>query len=470
VSLGQHEDEHSLRLHQIRFFAPVHDGKRDRLKVVMNHAVTLFGVKAVNKIILQSTFALTACALCTTAVANGLAVNEQSASGAGTAYAGRASTALDASTVYGNPAGLSKLKRTEVSGGFAVISAKVNISDAQSSASGSNKGDSVPLVTVPFGYFSTPINQDFTFGMGIYVPQGLVNDYERNFQGRYHGSYSKVQVITLQPTLAYRINERITIGGGPTINRIEGDLQSELATGALNAGTDTQIKIKGDDTALGYNVGLMVDLSDATTWGITYHSKVDYHLTGHTEVSDSPSAFGLNGKYKTSMDATLPESVNTSFTHRFNERWTGYLGTTWTRWSRLPKLEAKNKGVPALGQQLGFNTIGEELNWHDTFSVAVGASYQLDKQWVLRAGFAYDPSPTTNADREVRIPVGNRRALTLGAGYSPNEDLTVDLAYAYLWEGSSSVSQANTSGLQPAYSAKYENSANGLVAQLTYRF
>lgn len=231
----------------------------------MSHAVTLFGVEAVNKIILQSTFALTACAFCATATANGLAVNEQIASNAGTAYAGRASSALDASTLYGNPAGLSKLKRTEVSGGLAVISAKVDISDVQSSASGSNKGDSIPLITVPFGYFSTPINQDFTFGMGVYVPDGLVNDYERNFQGRYHGTYSKVKVITLQPTLAYRINDRVTIGGGPTINHIEGNLQNDLATGALNGGTDTQIKIKGDDTALGYNLGLMVDLSDATT-------------------------------------------------------------------------------------------------------------------------------------------------------------------------------------------------------------
>lgn len=357
-----------------------------------------------NKIILQSTFALTVCGLCSTAIANGLAVNEQSASAAGTAYAGRASTALDASTVYGNPAGLSKLKRTEVSGGFAVVSAKTDIHDVQSGASGGNKGDSVPLITLPFGYFSTPINQDFTFGMGIYVPQGLSNDYESSFQGRYHGSNSLVKVVTLQPTLAYRLNERISIGGGPTINHIDGELENDLATGALNAGKDTKITIKGDDTAIGYNLGLMIDLNDATTWGITYHSKVTYTLKGHTGVKDAPSVLGLNGKYAASLTTTLPESVDTSFTHHFNDRWTGYLGATWTRWSRLSKLEAMNKGVSPLGQQLGFGTIGEELNWHDTTAVAVGASYQLDEQWVLRGGFAYDPSPTTNANREVRIP------------------------------------------------------------------
>src|SRR5699024_2536378 len=63
--------------------------------------------------------------------ANGLALNEQSASGAGTAYAGRASSALDASTIYGNPAGLSRLSRMQISAGTAAIFADTDISDAQ---------------------------------------------------------------------------------------------------------------------------------------------------------------------------------------------------------------------------------------------------------------------------------------------------------------------------------------------------
>lgn len=107
----------------------------------------------------KTSLALTISAVSTYTLANGIAINEQSASGAGTAYAGRASSALDASTIYGNPAGLSKLKRTEVSGGLAIVKAKDDISQAHSTAQGSNKGDSVPLAAVPFGYFSTPINE-----------------------------------------------------------------------------------------------------------------------------------------------------------------------------------------------------------------------------------------------------------------------------------------------------------------------
>jgi long-chain fatty acid transport protein len=406
----------------------------------------------------------------TSASANGIALNEQSASSAGTAYAGRSSSALDASTIFGNPAGLTKLKRAEISGGAAVVSVSDDISDAQSSAPGTNKGDSVPLGVVPFVYMSTPLDDRFSIGLGLYAPSGLINDYERNFQGRYHGSYSTTKEITLQPTIAWRINDYVSIGGGPTINRFNAKLQNYLATGALNNGQDTLVTIKGDDTALGYNVGVLFDLSDATRWGINYHSKVSYELKGHTEVSGSPSVIPLDGNYDNKIDLTMPESVDTSITHHFNSRWTGYLGTTWKRWSRIKKVEAVNSGLSPLGQAAGLGSVTEEMNWHDTWSTAVGASLQLNQQWLLRAGYAYDPSPIGNADRSVRVPVGNRQAVTLGGAYSPNSDLTIDFAYGYLWDSKASVKQSNNSGLQPEYSAKYENSANGFSVQATYRY
>ncbi|NWD67034.1 outer membrane protein transport protein [Pseudomonas gingeri] len=406
----------------------------------------------------------------TTAGANGIALNEQSVSSSGTAYAGRSSSALDASTIYGNPAGLTQLKRSEVSGGIAVISPKDDISDAQSSAGGTDKGNSIPLTAVPFAYMSTPLDERLSVGLGLYVPFGLVNDYESTFQGRYRGSYSKTQAITLQPTVAYKVNDYLSIGGGPTINRFDAKLQNYLATGALNNGKDTLVTIDGADTALGYNIGVLVDLSDTTRWGATYHSKVSYQLKGHTEVSDSPTQLALDGKYDARIQLDTPESLDTSFTHHFNSRWTGYLGAVWTRWSRLEKFEAINRNVSAAGQSAGLEQTGEQLNWHDTWSGAVGLSYQLSPQWLLRTGYAYDPTPISNADRSVRIPAGNRKALTLGAAYSPSADLTIDLAYGYLWDSKVAVQQSSTSSLQPGYDAEYNNSAQELAVQATYRY
>ncbi|QEU02564.1 OmpP1/FadL family transporter [Pseudomonas oryzihabitans] len=417
------------------------------------------------------------------ALANGLAINEQSVSGMGTSFAGRSSSAQDASTIYGNPAGMSRLGR-EVSLGGAYIHAKIDIKDASGryangqAVQGSNDGDMVPNSVVPFGYFVTPVDDRLHFGLGVYVPYALISNYEHAFQGRYQGQASKVEVITIQPTVSYKITDKVSIGFGPTINRIEGKLNSNLTAGAFGGG-DAQVKIDGDDTAYGYNVGVLADLTDDLTFGLTYHSKVSYKLKGHTEVSGAGSAnptfnalLGrLNGKYDGSLNLTLPESTDASFTYRMNNDWTLYAGATWTRWSRLQAITVENEGTPTLPAPIG-NRLGEvteEFNWKDTWSYAVGAAYQLNPQWVLRAGMALDPSPVDNADRNVRVPVGDRKTFSLGAGWSPTKEMTIDVAYAYLWEDNVKVNRA-PDALRGGYSAKYDNSAHGLGAQLTYRF
>lgn len=397
--------------------------------------------------------------------ANGLSLNEQSASGAGTAFAGRASSALDASTVFGNPAGLSKLEGKQVSGGFAMVKANVEISRVDTNAPGTSKGDMVPLASVPFAFFAMPIDEKWNFGLGMYVPFGLISDYEKSFQGSSHGQYSKVAVMTLQPTLSYKITDRVAVGFGPTLNKIDGKLTNTLLTRGSNR-PDTLINIKGDDTALGYNIGLMVDLSEQTTWGITYHSKVDYTLEGRTKVYNAP--LPVNGEYKATLDFTTPESVDTSISHKLDDQWTLHGGLTWTRWSRLESIAAKNQGVPSAVQGQ-FGVLREELKWHNTWAYSIGASYQVNPQWVLRTGFALDQSPTTNEYRTVRIPVGHRKILTFGTGWQASDNLTIDLAYAYIRENTAGVNQ-QASAFRPAYSATYRNSAHGFTGQATWKF
>lgn len=397
--------------------------------------------------------------------ANGLSLNEQSASGAGTAFAGRASSALDASTVFGNPAGLSKLEGKQVSGGFAMVKANVEISRVDTNAPGTSKGDMVPLASVPFAFFAMPIDEKWNFGLGMYVPFGLISDYEKSFQGSSHGQYSKVAVMTLQPTLSYKITDRVAVGFGPTLNKIDGKLTNTLLTRGSNR-PDTLINIKGDDTALGYNIGLMVDLSEQTTWGITYHSKVDYTLEGRTKVYNAP--LPVNGEYKATLDFTTPESVDTSISHKLDDQWTLHGGLTWTRWSRLESIAAKNQGVPSTLQGQ-FGVLREELKWHNTWAYSIGASYQVNPHWVLRTGFALDQSPTTNEYRTVRIPVGHRKILTFGTGWQASDNLTIDLAYAYIRENTAGVNQ-QASAYRPAYRATYRNSAHGFTGQATWNF
>ncbi len=423
--------------------------------------------------LIKTTLSLAVAFASSNLLAGGFALNEQSISGMGTGFAGRSSAADDASTVFGNPAGMSRLKREQVTVGGAAVIAKTDIKNGRGTFGGSNDGDMVPVVGVPMGYYVKPIDEHWAFGFGMYVPFGLLTDYEKGFAGRYFGSKSEVQVVTLQPTVSYAFNDKVSIGFGPTINRIEGALESA----ALNRGSlgrnDGKVKISGDDTAIGYNIGILVQATDSTRVGLTYHSMVDYKLEGDTKIQGSGFSVFNGSKYDASLKIKTPESVDFSITHELDDQWTLYAGSTWTRWSRLEAITVNNKGVPAaLAPTLG--QISEEQNWHDTWAHAIGAAYKVNKEWTLRAGFSVDQSPTNNHDRSPRIPTGDRKAVSFGAGWSPNDDMTIDVAYSYLWEEDTKVNNVSGSPTQQAlkgtYQAKYENSDHGIGASLTYRF
>lgn len=421
------------------------------------------------KVMLKTTLSLAVALASTQIFASGFALNEQSISGMGTGFAGRSSSADDASTVFGNPAGMSRIKRQEVTGGIAAIDASSDIKDAQGAHPGTNKGDMVPFTAVPMGYYVKPIDDHWAFGLGVYAPFGLITDYENGFQGAGFGSKSEVKVVTFQPTVSYAFNDKVSIGFGPTINRIGGTLESDVPLFG-----DTHVKIKGDDVALGYNFGVLVQATDTTRVGLTYHSKVKYKIEGHTDISagaNSPSALLKSNRYDASLKIETPESVDFSVTQQLTDAWTLYAGSTWTRWSRLKDITVNNDGVTAAqGGALSpalFGTITEEQNWHDTWAYAIGTSYQLNKQWVLRTGLSFDQSPTNNTDRSPRIPTGDRTIFSLGAGYNVTDDLTIDVAYSYLKE---EAVKMNRSNLVDSYSAKYENSANGFGVGATYRF
>ena len=416
-----------------------------------------------SKRLLKTGLAVAITAASSQAFSSGFALNEQSIAGMGTSFAGRSSSADDASTVFGNPAGMSRLKRSEIYVGAAAIYAKsdidrVNASSPGGPIAGSNDGDMVPVTGVPMCYYVKPLDYKVAFGLGIYAPFGLMTDYESNFQGRYYADKSYVRVITVQPTLSYRFNDKLSVGFGPTFNHIEGELTSSLFTPL----GDGKVKVKGDDVAVGFNVGMLYEFTPGTRAGLTYHSRVKYELEGNTRV-EAPAPVGIAGKYDANLDLTTPESVDLSFTHELDDRWTLYVGSTWTRWSRFKEIRIENDGAPA-----AFTTIVEDQNWHDTWAHAVGLSYKLNPQWTLRTGIAVDQSPTNNVDRSPRIPSGDRTIFSVGAGWSPNQDMTIDLAYSYLQEESVNVDHVSAS--RGTYRARYKNSAHGLGAAISYRF
>ncbi|WP_336268859.1 OmpP1/FadL family transporter [Vreelandella arctica] len=426
--------------------------------------------------------------------AGGYQINEQSVSGQGYGHAGRSSNVHDASIVYGNPAGMSFLDRAQVTVGGTYLNVNSDIDNVTSSrsfetqagslplgsAGGSNNGDMVPGTLIPFAFYAQPVNERLAFGFGVYAPFGSKTDYEDGFEGRNQGNYTEVKVMTAQPTVSYRFSEQWSVGAGVTYNRVEGELHRQVpaVVGQTPAGspnlTEVDSRVEGDDEAWGYNLGIIYQPVPETTLGLTYRSKVDFNLEGSFSAS-SPvlDQLGIGTVTDTAaLDLTTPETINFSLTQQMSENLKLMFGASWARWSRFDQ-------ILVTGTERGEIT-NEQQNYSNAWAFSTGGEYQLTPQLALRAGVALDFTPTQDSTRSVRIPSDDRRIFSIGAGWSPTPDLTLDVAYSYLTERSTQVDQSKTDSFTVAgrktppitsnYSADYKNEAHGFGAQLTYRF
>jgi len=424
--------------------------------------------------------------------AGGYQINEQSVSGQGYGHAGRSSNVNDATIVFGNPAGMSFLDRAQVTAGGTFLSVDTDISNVSASQSspaflpatggltdtlpvtGTNDGDMVPGTLIPFAFYAHPVNEQLAFGFGVYAPFGSKTEYEDSFQGRNQGNYTEVRVVTAQPTVSYRFNEQWSVGAGITYNQVEGELRRQVPVATPLGLSEVDSRVEGDDEAWGYNLGIIYQPVPETTLGLTYRSKVDFNLEGNfTANSPVLDQLGIGTVTDTAaLDLTTPETVNFSLTQQMSDNLKLMFGASWARWSRFDQ-------ILVTGDERGEIT-NEQQNYSNAWAFSTGGEYQLTPTLALRAGVTLDFTPTQDATRSVRIPSDDRRIFSIGAGWSPTPDLTLDVAYSYLTERSTQVDQTKTDSFTVAgqqtppitsnYSAVYKNQAYGIGAQLTYRF
>ncbi|MEQ5800794.1 outer membrane protein transport protein [Halomonas sp. H10-9-1] len=426
--------------------------------------------------------------------AGGYQLNEQSVSGQGYGHAGRSSNVNDATIVFGNPAGMSFLDRAQLSAGATYLVVNNDISDVTATRNvdsgllgggmpngvqvpvgeipGGNEGDMVGNKAVPFAFYAHPVNDRLAFGFGVYAPFGSKTDYEDDFQGRYFGNYTEVTVVSAQPTVSYRFNDQWSVGAGITYNQVEGELRRQIPTGAsYDPAGDVDARVDGDDEAWGYNLGVIYRPVPETTLGLTYRSEVEYELEGDFKAIDPMG--NVVRSDNASLDLTTPETVNFSVTQQMTDRLKLMFGASWSRWSKFQQIRVTGDTIEEI--------TNETQNYSNAWAFAVGGEYQLNPQWVLRAGLTLDDTPSNDQRRSVRIPSDDRRIFSLGAGWTPTDTLTIDFAYSYLTEHATRIEQTRADHLaSPAtggvpvggatYAADYKNEAHGFGAQLTYRF
>ena len=410
----------------------------------------------------QLALAIFSASVAGSALAGGFSLSEQSVSAMGTANAGRASNAQDASVVFNNPAAMHQLKQAQFTQAVAFIDAQTKIKNVTAPFGGTNDGDMVPHTFIPSGYFTSGDKGGWAWGVGVYGSFGLKTNYESTFAGRHLGDKSSVKVTTIQPALSYRINDKVSVGFGPTINKVDALLTKNVA--AFTGGAIANTELKGDDYGYGYNLGIHAVLDENTSAGVVYRSKVKYKIDDGTLTTTGTGAptgpggpfIGGAGNYTAATGLSTPENVELALTHKLNAKNTIHAGAAWTRWSRLKELSIQTSN-PLVG------TTVETFNWKDSVGYSMGMTHAVCDKLELRAGLAYDNSPVAPADRGVRLPSADRRIASIGAGYKLSPSQTIDASYTYVDEETAEVRT-------PAYSADFHNRASVYGLQFTQKF
>mgnify|MGYP003573999409 FL=1 len=372
------------------------------------------------------------------ALASGFQLIEQGVSGMGSAYAGGSAQAEDASTVFFNPAGMTRLSGTQFIAAAHLVLPQTKFDDDNSttvtgaSLGGDNGQDAGEPGVVPNLYLTHQYNEDVFFGLGINSPFGLKTKYDDGWVGRYYAIKSDLKSININPSVAYRVNRRLSIGAGVNAQYIDAKLTNAVDFGlimnpALSTSQDGESTVQGDDWAWGYNLGLLFNLTDNTRIGAHYRSKLDYTVKGEVKFNDVPAP--LQGNFKNGnarSDVDLPWTLSISMLHQFNPEWAVMADYSRTGWSDLDELRfVFDNGLPD-----NVTT----LNWSDTNRYSLGATYTPPGRWIYRVGTAFDETPIPNAEyRTPRIPGEDRIWASLGVGYRFSDRITFDFGYAHLW-------------------------------------
>ena len=361
------------------------------------------------------------------AQAAAFALSEQGVSGLGNAYAGAAAAAEDASTVWWNPAGMSRLPTgTHVlAAGHAIIpSTKFsNGASAPPFIGTGNGGDAGEATFVPNLFAVMSFNPQLSFGLGINVPFGLKTEYDDGWIGRFQGIKSEVKTLNVNPSVSYKLSDAASIGFGVSWQRGEIDLTTAVPPVAGGGTNSTSV----DGDAWGFNVGALFNLGPATRFGVHYRTSLNYKFDGDTSFSVPAVAAVANSNVK--LDLKTPATLSFSAVHKLNNQWELLGDVTWTEWSTIDRLPLVRTSGPLNGQTL--DTL--VFNFNDTWRVSAGANYKWSGPWTLRFGVAYDQSPVPNAEtRSVRLPDNDRYWLAFGATYQMSKVSRLDFGYAFV--------------------------------------
>lgn len=433
--------------------------------------------------------ALLAIAFSGSAAAAGFQLQNQSGAGNGNAFAGAAAAAEDASTVFFNPAGMTYLQRGHsISLSGTVLHRSIKYDDKGSTTTpGFGFGSSFPLTSgdggdgggtsfLPHGYWVWGVNEQLSVGLGMGPTFGNTTEYDDDFIGRNAGFFFEMKQFNINPSLAFKVNDMISLGAGINFAHNESQFKQgvPLVMPAAGYAANNYLDVKGDDWAVGYNLGAMFQLTPATRLGLAYRSELDFELDGREKWAVTTPGFPplvpalVNQDVKAKLKT--PANFSLALSQMVGDNWEILGDVTWTDWSVVDTIRVESKQSGASLQQLTYN-------FKDTWRFGLGANYRYSDTIKLRFGVAYDNTPVKSAaDRTMTLPDADRTWLSLGAKFQLSKAASVDVGYTHIFFDTVKTNRDVTTGypgpetVRQTIRGEFKTSVDILSAQLNYSF
>lgn len=369
--------------------------------------------------------AAVAAAFSSAAVAGGFQLTEQSALGLGRAYAGMGVDGTDVSGLYYNPATITLHQGTQAQFGFVGVGLNLDYNAHNGGPNSDENGRKKPEA-VPNLFISHQINDVTWIGFGFTVPFGLSTEYNEDWEQAGEGTEAKIEVYDFNPTVAWKVSEKFSLGAGISYQYVKADLGFNWS--AYQAGM-AHTKVSGD--AWGWNVGMMWTPVENVRIGASYRSAVGHTVDGTLKTESNMMLPNGKGGYfplptttmsaQVSMDA--PAWALLSAAWDVNDWLSLYGSMRWADWSSFKSLTIETPYTP----------IESKKNWKDTYLYAIGYDARINSFWTLRGGIAYETS--TIDDKYTRtgtIPDADRWWFAIGSSFHWTKDFQTDVGFAHL--------------------------------------
>lgn len=255
-----------------------------------------------------------------------------------------------------------------------------------------------------------------TFGFGIYAPYGFGIWYPEDSPIRTSAISGSIQYITLNPVVAYKLTDSLSISAGPTFNYGRTALKRGLAPQAFFNGAD-RFQFDGEGWAVGLNAGLMWKPHPKHSFGVMYRSQTEIEFDGHSD-------FVLPGVVNLSESASagikFPQNVVVGYSFRPTEKWNFEVNLDWTDWDNLNTvvLHRASGDIPL------------PFNWQSSLFYEFGGSYKFDNGFIASIGYIYSENSVPNSSFNPVVPDSNRHIFSAGIGKSWDK-WNFDLAYQF---------------------------------------